>query len=146
MNDYQDELNKVYKGLEEGEIGIEEAMQRSNALTAEVASKKAIEQATKQFQTTLQQRDAEVIQKKFLKDHPDFAELRDSGKLEPIKEASRGMHDDFSAYWAFKAEHVEEENSAAELTEEANKSGPPLSESEMEESMLEAMKEAGKER
>ena len=145
--DYQSELSEVYKELESGEIGIEEAMQRSNTLTTETASKKAIEQATKQFQTTLQERDAEAIQKKFLKDNPDFAELRDSGKLEPIKQESGGMHDDFSAYFAYKAQHpMEEENPALETPEEASKPGAPLSQSEMEESMLKAMEKVGKER
>jgi len=144
---HQSELSKIYGELENGDISIEEAMQKSNALTAEVASKKAVEEATQKFQTTLQERDAEAVQKKFLKDHPDFVQLRDSGAFESIKKESGGMHDDFSAYFAFKVNHpVEEEKPATELPEEASKPGAPLSEDEMETSMLAAMEKAGKER
>jgi len=146
MKDHESELSKVYEDLGEGEISIEQAMQKSNALTAEMAAEKAVAKASETFQTTLQERDAENLQKQFLDDHPDFVKLRDSGKLEPIKKESRGLHDDFSAYFAFKAEHpmgVEEEESLGAEVKQINKPQAPLSDAETEASMLKAMQKAG---
>lgn len=143
-DDYQSELSEVYKELEDGDITVEEAMQKSNALTAEAATSKAIEQTEKNIQTILQEKDAKAVQDKFLKDYPDFVKLRDSGAFESIKKEAGGMHDDFSAYFAYKATHpVEEENPATELQEKASEPGPLLSKAETEESMLKAMEKAG---
>jgi len=142
---YESELSKVYSELEDGDLSVEQAMQKSNALTAEMAAEKAVAKASETFQTTLQERDAENLQKQFLADHPDFVKLRDSGKLEPIKKGSRGLHDDFSAYFAFKAEHpmgVEEEESPGAGVEQTGKPQAPLSDDEIEASMLKAIKGA----
>lgn len=156
--DYESKLTDIYKQLNEGDINVEDALQQSNALTAEAAASKAVEEATKNFQTTLQQRDADAIQKNFLKDHPDFAELRDSGKLEPIKQEADGMHDDFSAYYAYRMtqEYERGKTEALKLAtgdkdtdtvltkqgasiKETNKPKTTLSEAETEASMLAAM-------
>jgi len=142
--DYQSELDKVYEDLEDGDISIEEAMQKSNALTANMAAEKATKQATEQFETTLREREAQGLQQQFLDDHPDFKELKDSGKLEPIKKESGGLHDDFSAYFAYKAEHpgTAEEASPGTETEQTGKTQTPLSDDDIENSMLKAMKGA----
>jgi len=156
--DYESKLGVIYKQLNDGDLTVEDALQQSNALTAEAAALKAVEEATKSFQDTLQKRDAEAIQKEFLKANPDFAELRDSGKLDPIKQESGGMHDDFSAYYAYKAAQEYERGKAealklasgdedtktvltkpGETIKETNKPKTPLSEAETEASMLKAM-------
>lgn len=160
--DYESKLAGIYKQLNDGDISVEDAMQQSNALTAEATALKAVDQATQKFETTLQERDAESIQKDFLKANPDFAELRDSGKLEAIKKEAGGMHDDFSAYYAYKATEAFEKGKAeaarlaagdvdtktvltkpGDSIKETNKSKTPLSESETEASMLKAMDEGG---
>jgi len=144
MEDHEGKLATIYQQLNDGDISVEDAMQQSNALTAEATSKKAVEQAEKNIQTILQERDAREVQDKFLKDHPDFVQLKDSGAFESIKQEAGGMHDDFSAYFAYKAEHPEEEEGpATEALKEASEPGPPLSVDEMEESMLKAMEKAG---
>lgn len=156
-SDYEAQLADIYKQLDAGDLSVEEAMQRSNTLTAEMAATKAVQEATQSFESTLQERDATEIQDKFLKDHPDFAELRDGGKLEPIKQASP-MHDDFSAYFAFKEalafEKGKEEaaklaagdegtktvlTKAGESIQKENIPKTPLSDAEAEDSMLKAM-------
>lgn len=154
---FEDQLAGIYKQLNDGDITVEEAMQQSNSLTAEMAAQKAIDQATQTFENTLQERDATAIQDQFLKDHPDFAELRDTGKLEAIKQQSP-MHDDFSAYFAFKEamafEKGKEEAAKLAAGDEATKTvltkpgesiqqenipKTPLSEGEAQDSMLKAM-------
>jgi len=156
--DYESKLAAIYTQLNNGDMSVEDAMQQSNALTAEATASRAVEQATQKFETTLQERDAESIQKDFLKNNPDFAELRDSGKLESIKQEAGGMHDDFSAYYAYKAAQEYERGKAEALKlaqgdedtqtvltkpgdtiKEKNKPKTPLSESETEASMLKAM-------
>ena len=135
--DHQNELNEVYRELEDGDISVEEAMQRSNVLTAELAAQKGAKEATEKMGEIFQEREAKEIQDKFLKDNPDFAELRDSGKLEPIKEELGGMHDDFSAYFAFRAGQAGEGKTSVE-GEQTNKPQAPLSDDELEASMLKA--------
>lgn len=143
MEDSQSELSKVYKELEDGDITVEEAMKRSNTLTAGLASERGAQEATEKMGEIFQKREALEIQDKFLKDHPDFTELRDSGKLEPIKEGSGGMHDDFSAYFAYRAEHGPEESLATKETEQIREPQPTLTDDEREDSMLKAMGEPG---
>lgn len=154
--DYEGQLTAIYKQLNDGDISVEEAMQQSNALTAEAAAAKATEASSAKLEETLQNRDAEAMQKQFLKDNPDFVTLRDSGALEPIKQGPGGeMHDDFSAYYALKAaEGVKQgKKEAAELAagdkgtqtvltkpgetiQQTNKPKTSLSETELETSML----------
>lgn len=157
--DYEAQLKDIYTKLNDGDISVEDAMQQSNALTAEAAASRAVEETTERFENTLQDRDAKAIQAQFLKDNPDFEEIRNSGQLEPIKTASGGMHDDFSAYFAFKATTAHEagKTEAARLAagdektktvltkpgesiQQTNKPKTPLSEGETEASMLAAMK------
>lgn len=159
--DYESKLAEIKSQLNEGEITVEDAMQQSNILTAEVAAARAVETATKGFESTLQDRDAQAVQDKFLKANPDFAELRDTGKLDSIKAESGGMHDDFSAYYAFKASGAYEKGKedqakvaagdektntvltkAGSTITEVNKPKGPLSEAETEESMLKAFEGA----
>lgn len=157
--DYEAQLAEIYKDLNAGDLSVEDAMQKSNALTAEVAAVKAAEVAAETLESTLQERDAQAIQKDFLKEHPDFEKLRNSGKLAAIIKESAGMHDDFSAYFALKATTAREEGKAeaaklaagdeatktvltkpGESIQQANKPMTPLSESETEGSMLAALK------
>ena len=154
---YEAELADIYKQLDAGDITVEDAMKQSNSLTAEVAAQKGAEKATEGFETTLRERDSKEIEDKFLKDHPDFNELRASGKLEPIKGES-AMHDDFSAYFAFKEALAFEEGKKeavklaagdegtqtvltkpGETIQQKNVPITPLSDTEAQDSMLAAV-------
>ena len=57
-----------------------------------------------QEMTAKQQREA--AQQQFLDEHPDFIELMNSGKLDPVKKSLPGIHDDFSAYFAYQAQQA----------------------------------------
>jgi len=155
--DYEAQLAEIYKGLDAGDITVEDAIKQSNALTAEMATEAGVQKATEAFETTLQERDSKEIEEKFLKEHPDFKELREAGKLEPIK-AESAMHDDFSAYFALKATTAKEEgkDEAARLAagdegtqtvltkpgetiQQKNVPITPLSDTEAQDSMLAAI-------
>lgn len=98
--DYESSMSELAKGVEEGDIPIEQALVQSANLAAENATRNALSQYEKM--TAKQQQEA--AQEKFLSDHPDFMELKQSGELEAVKKTLPGMHDDFSAYFAFRAE------------------------------------------
>jgi hypothetical protein len=159
-SDYEAQLAEIYKDLDAGDITVEAAMKQSNALTAEVAAQKGAEKATEGFETTLRERDSKEIEAQFLKDHPDFEELRASGALEPIKGESP-MHDDFSAYFALKATTAKEEGKTeaaklaagdegtqtvltkpGETIQQKNVPITPLSDTEAQDSMLAAVNKA----
>jgi len=156
-SDYEAQLADIHKQLADGDLSVEDAMRQSNTLTAEMAAEKAVQQATEVFENTLLDRDAKGIQDDFEKAHPDYTELRDSGKLAPIK-AESPMHDDFSAYFALKATTAKEEGKAeaanlaagdegtktvltkaGESIQKENIPKTPLSDTEVEDSMLKAM-------
>lgn len=160
--DYKGQLATIYKQLDDGDLSVEEALRQTNALTAEVSAANAVRQSEAKLQEILQNRDAEAMQKRFIKKNPDFETLRDSGELEKVKQMDDGeMHDDFSAYYALKAAQSFEEGKkkAAELAagdehtktvltkagesiKQTNKPKTPLSEPDLEASMLSAFKGA----
>lgn len=160
--DYETKLQEIYDELTAGDITVEAALKQSNALTAEAAALKATEAAAQTLEDTLKERDAKAVHKEFLKDHPDYEEIRKSGKLESIKQESGGMHDDFSAYFALKATTAKEEGMAeaarlaagdektqtvltkpGESIQQTNKPKSPLSEGDLEASMLGAARAGG---
>jgi len=102
--DYQTQMPELQKAVSEGDIPIEEALARSANLAAESATRSAMskyqEMTAKQSQQNAQQR--------FIDENPDFLEMQRSGALEPIKKSLPGLHDDFSAFYAFKAQQAAE--------------------------------------
>lgn len=97
---YEASMSEIAKGVEEGDIPIEQALVQASNLAAENATRSALSQYE---QMTAKQQQAKA-QDQFLTDHPDFLELQKSGQLEAVKQTLPGMHDDFSAYFAFQAE------------------------------------------
>jgi len=158
--DYEKELSTIYKALEDGDFSVEEALQKSNALTAQMVEAGTLSKAEARMQEILQSRDAQTVQGQFHKENPDFKELQQNGKLEEIKQTNP-MHDDFSAYYAYKANIAKEEgriqaqqlaaeetktskvlSKPGEMIRRKNKSNKPPTETELRESMLSALKKA----
>lgn len=100
--DYDAQMMDLQNAVEEGELPIEKALVKASNLAAENATRSALSKY--QEMTAAQQQQA--AQQSFLDNNPDFLELQQTGQLEPIKRALPGMHDDFSAFYAFKAQQV----------------------------------------
>lgn len=101
--DYEANLNKIYQDLEAGDISVLEAIKQSNALTAEIATAQALNAASRRTQELLVDKDAETAEKQFLKDHPDYEELVQSGKLQPYIDKNPLLVDETIAYFQYKA-------------------------------------------
>lgn len=101
---YEDKMNDIYKQLDDGDISVEDALRQSNLLTAEMTRANADEVASQKVQEALEQKDQEAMLNKFFEEHPDFEQLKESGALDQVKQQMPGFHDDFSAYFAYKAQ------------------------------------------
>ena len=101
---YESSMATLRASVESGDISIEEAMMQVGNLASESATRKAVSKY--QEMTAAQQREA--AKEKFLQDNSDFFELQQSGKLDAVKKTLPGMHDDFSAYFALKAQQAAE--------------------------------------
>ncbi len=112
--DYNARMGELVKGVEAGDIPFEQALFQASNLAAETATRNALSKY--QELTAKQQRDA--AQQQFLDDHPDFIELMNSGKLDPVKKSLPGIHDDFSAYFAYQAQQA---TAAAEAQKEMDR-------------------------
>jgi hypothetical protein len=103
--DYDAGMQAITEKVQNGDLSIEEALAETANLTAEKATRNALSQY-EQMNARQQQ---EAAQQKFLEDHPDFTQLQQTGELEKIKKTLPGMHDDFSAYFAFQADKALQE-------------------------------------
>ena len=110
---YEDQLAEIQRGVEDGKLSVAEGIVKSSNLAAEHATTQAMQRSEKM------QADREIQseQKAFLKEHPDFDELKKTGALEKVKGNMPHLHDDFSAYFHFKA------NESIALADEARKQG-----------------------
>jgi hypothetical protein len=97
--DYAGQMAALRDQLEAGDISIEDALIQMGNMTAETATKNAL----KQYEELNAQKQQEEAQNRFLNENPDFTELQRSGQLEAVKKTLPGLHDDFSAYFALKA-------------------------------------------
>ena len=153
----QAELEALEAAVAEGDITMAEAIRKSSTISAQIATKEAVAEANRTFQQTLQERDARETQRQFLKNNPDFEQLRNNGTLQQIR-AENPMHDDFSAYYAYQAMNAYEKGKAEQAALAAGgketdtvltgggegirhtvKPSKPLSESEHKASMMEAL-------
>ncbi|MEA1926903.1 MAG: hypothetical protein U9N73_01760 [Candidatus Auribacterota bacterium] len=100
--DYDTRMSELAKGVEEGDIPIEKALVDASNLAAENATRKALSQ----YEQMSERKQQQAAQEKFLADHPDFRQLQRTGELAKIKQTLPGMHDDFSAYFAFQADQL----------------------------------------
>lgn len=87
---------------------------KSNALTAEMATQRALDAAQQKFSETLNQRDVQSMQQKFYESHPDFQDPETQMAVDQFLQSDRtGMHDQLSGYFAVK------EQSASQGLQEA---------------------------
>jgi hypothetical protein len=100
--DYQAQMSELSNAVEEGDVSIGEALAKASELSAENATRKALSQ----YQEMTEQQQQQATQQQFLNDNPDFLDLQKTGQLEAVKKTLPGMHDDFSAYFALKAEQA----------------------------------------
>jgi len=142
MGEQKDQLQKVYQKLEDGGISIAEALKQSNALTAEITTKEAINLADQRTREVLMNKDIEAARAKFHEDHPDYSEIVASGKLQSYIDKNPMFLDETIAYFQYKAdqefkrgeEEVKETSKKKEKT--ANK---PLTEPELEAVQMETV-------
>lgn len=108
-DDYQTKLQKIYDDLKEGDMSFDEALEKSNALTAEATLALATEAAGKRTQEILLDRDAEAAEAQWNKDHPDYAEVVKSGVLKPYIDKNPVLIDETVAYFMYKGDQKFEE-------------------------------------
>lgn len=100
--DYDAQMLEISAAVENGNMPIEEALMTM----AKMASAKATDSALSKYQELDKAQKQEATQQSFLDSHPDFLELQQSGELDEIKNSLPGMHDDFSAYFAYQADQA----------------------------------------
>ena len=110
--DYNAELARIAEAVDDGDISLSEAIQRQSEILERVQA----ESADRIRQEVYTQKEADKILNDFHKAHPDFQQFAASKDMQRIM-ASSPMHDEFSSYWAWKAE------GSAGSTRTGNKSG-----------------------
>jgi hypothetical protein len=99
--DFDAQLADIQAKVDEGEISIAEALK----LSSEVSANKAAILATQQMQQYQQQQQAQQVQTQWLEQNPDYTQFVGSPEHAAIMKANP-LHDDFSAYYAWKAEQA----------------------------------------
>ena len=112
--DYDTQLSELREAVESGDIPFDQALVQASNLAAENATRNAV---SKYEELTAAEK-LQSAQQQFLDDNPDFVDLQRTGQLEPIKKALPGMHDDFSAYYALKAQQASQAAHEAATTEQ----------------------------
>ncbi len=100
--DYDARVAAVTDAVDSGDMSIAEGMTQLAVLSREQGQIEAQEQANAIYSTKIQEVEQNNMANEFRKNNPDFDQVVQSGALEQIK-ATNPMHDNFSAYWAFKA-------------------------------------------
>lgn len=161
--DYEQMLKDVADGYEKGDLSFEQALQKSNSITADMVQAQSqtqiqdvLSQAKSQFQETLTDRDNQEAVNVFHKDNPDFAEMQQSGAFDEVI-AANPMFDDLTAYYFLNAQRAKEEGMAEQAriasgsdpvkkvlgkpgtSIQAANNNKPMGKAEMRESMLAAV-------
>lgn len=97
--DYDAQLSDLQQKVDEGELSIAEALK----LSSEISANKAATLAAQQMQKLQQQQQAQQVQTQWLEQNPDYTEFVGSPDHAAIMK-SNPLHDDFSAYHAWKAQ------------------------------------------
>jgi len=100
--DYESQMAEIQNAVNEGDLSVDQAIAKASELSAEKATRSAMTQ----YQAAEAKKAQEQAQQRFLDENPDFLEMQKTGALEPIKQALPGLHDDFSAYYAMKAQQA----------------------------------------
>ena len=109
LSDYEAKINDLQEKFNDGDMDIDRYLADTNKETARFVREQSKKDSEALFQEAMLQRDRQAVAQKFEKEHPDFFELRDSGELAKIAGELPGLHDDFSAYYAYEAQQAEEQ-------------------------------------
>lgn len=103
------QLKNIRTKMDVGDLSPDEAMFETAQIVSQMSRMEAEQIADQRLQKFQQDSQAEQILNTFHKDNPDFEELRQTGTLEEVKKQLPGLHDDFSAYYAYKAQTAADE-------------------------------------
>ncbi len=111
--DYEKMLRDISKKADDGDISMEEALFQTAEITrerteavVESRAESVLDEAVKKFEQTLSERDTQAVVDKFNVDNPDFAEFQSSGAKNQML-TDNPLHDDLSAFYAWKASQAE---------------------------------------
>jgi len=99
--DYDAQLMDIQQKVDDGELSIAEALK----LSSDISANKAATLAAQQMQKIQQQQQAQQVQTQWLEQNPDYTEFVGSPDHASIMK-SNPLHDDFSAYHAWKAQRA----------------------------------------
>lgn len=80
-----------------------ELMKQAIGLTAQMVKEDTLAEADSKVRSILQEKDVDAVTNKFLEQNPDFTELQSQGVFQAFK-SKNPLHDDFSAFHAYKAD------------------------------------------
>ncbi len=107
--DLDAQIAAIARQVEEGELSIAESLVK----TAVLSSKKATSEAVRGVKEMQQRETIQKSQQAFRDENAEFFELQKSGALDAYKAKYPGLHDDFSAYYAYKADSMANATQAA---------------------------------
>jgi len=99
--DFDKDLSKITEQIDKGEIELSEGIRQSSEITRE----RTLAEARGIYSELDQEREASRKIDDFKKENADFEQARASGELDVIRQQNP-MHDDFSAYYALKAQRA----------------------------------------
>ena len=114
--DFDSELTQITEQVDKGEIELSEGIRQSSEITRE----RTLSEARQIYTELDQERESSRTIRNFKRTNPEFEEMRASGALDAVRQQNP-MHDDFSAYYALKAQRSEDTGKAA--VEEAYQKG-----------------------
>ena len=101
--DLQSQLQGIRAKLDEGDLSPDEALFETAQIVAQMSRMEAEQIADQRLQKFQQDSEADRVLSRFHEQYPDFEELRQNGVLGEVKKQLPGLHDDFSAYFEYKA-------------------------------------------
>ena len=117
--DYNVELMAINKQLEDGDLSMSDhASKTQEILRSQMKEERAVE-----LQQLRGEQNRTVLESTFYQVYPEYMELMQSGKLQEITASAKAkspLHDEVSAYFAYKAEQAEA-SAAANLKVEVDK-------------------------
>lgn len=139
------EVSQIFRDVDQGALSMGEGLRRVAEIQSQ-ATERAVKDSVQetvgelanQVRNEFARRDTISTEQQFYKDHPDFLEIQKSGALERIK-AEQPMHDQLSAYYAYKAKQEFQRGKAEKPTppggpvDGSSKPTKPLNDIEMKE-------------
>jgi hypothetical protein len=102
--DFNAQMAEIQKKVNEGDLDISDAL----AQAGEIQRQAAAQEFEQRLQEYDQERTAKEMYDRFLQDNPDFTQMDQDGTLDQLIQQNP-MHDKFSAYFANKAQQLEQQ-------------------------------------